>query len=331
MKNSLLILVICLLTAPLMSQDKLKVVASASIFQDMAKNIGGEKIETHTIVPIGGDPHLYEPKPSDAALVKSADIIIMNGLTFEGWITKLIDNSASSAKKYTITQGVDVIQSENYENAADPHAWMNASNGLIYIANIKNALIENDPSNKDFYQKNYEKYKQEISQLHSYIQQEIQKIPEAKRMLVTSHDAFAYYGKAYGVRLNALKGISTEAETQTKDMVRVAKAIRESGVPAIFIESTINPQVIQQIARDNNVKIGGELFADSLGEEDSEGGTYLTMLRHNTDVLVKALSRSEMTETKIDSDDTRNGWMIYLILGAIMIGALIFAVKKFNS
>jgi len=208
---------------------------------------------------------------------------------------------------------------------------MNASNGLIYIANIKNALIENDPSNKDFYQKNYEKYKQEISQLHSYIQQEIQKIPEAKRMLVTSHDAFAYYGKAYGVRLNALKGISTEAETQTKDMVRVAKAIRESGVPAIFIESTINPQVIQQIARDNNVKIGGELFADSLGEEDSEGGTYLTMLRHNTDVLVKALSRSEMTETKIDSDDTRNGWMIYLILGAIMIGALIFAVKKFGK
>jgi len=331
MKNNLLILFICLLVLPAMAQDKLNVVASASIFQDMAKNIGGDKITTHSIVPIGGDPHLYEPKPSDAALVKSADIILMNGLTFEGWITNLIENSGSAASKYIITEGVDVIKSDQYKNAADPHAWMNANNGLIYIENIKNALIENDPSNKDYYLSNYESYKKEITLLHTYINTEIQKIPESKRMLVTSHDAFAYYGKAYGVRLNALKGISTEAETQTKDMVRVAKAIRDSGVPAIFIESTINPQVIQQIAKDNNVKIGGELFADSLGEEDSEGPTYLTMLKHNTDVLVNALSKSEMTETKIDSDDTSNDWMIYLVLGLIMIGALVFAVKKFNS
>lgn len=313
------------------SQDKIRVVSSASIFQDMAMNIGGDKIETFTIVPIGGDPHLYEPKPSDAQLVKSADIILVNGLTFEGWINKLIDNSGTTAKIYTITEGVNVLKSEKYKNAADPHAWMDASNGLKYIENIKAALIEIDPTNAVFYTANYEKYKAELSALDKYITVEINKIPEEKRMLVTSHDAFAYYGKKYNIRLNALKGISTEAETQTSDMIRVAKAIRESGVPAIFIESTINPQVIQQIARDNNVKIGGELFADSIGAEDSEGPTYIKMLKQNTDVIVKALSQNEMTATKIDSDNSESGWLIYLIVGLVMLGALVFAVTKFNK
>jgi zinc/manganese transport system substrate-binding protein len=313
------------------SQGKIKVVSSASIFQDMVMNIGGDKIEAFSIVPIGGDPHLYEPKPSDAQLVKSANIILVNGLTFEGWINKLIENSGTTAKVYTITEGVNVIKSERYKNAADPHAWMDASNGLKYIENIKTALIVTDAINADFYTANYEKYKAEITALDNYIATEIKKIPEAKRMLVTSHDAFAYYGKRYNIRLNALKGISTEAETQTSDMVRVAKAIQESEVPAIFIESTINPQVIQQIARDNNVKIGGELFADSIGDEDSEGPTYIKMLRHNTDVIVKALGQNIMTATKIDSDNSENNWLIYLIVCLVMLGALALAVTKFNK
>jgi len=326
------ILAILLFTSMLaVAQDKIKVVSSASIFQDMAMNIGGDKIEAFSIVPIGGDPHLYDPKPSDAQLVKSADIILVNGLTFEGWINKLIDNSGTSAKVYTITEGINVIKSDKYKNAADPHAWMDASNGLKYIENIKIALIETDPINADFYTENYEKYKAEIDALDTYISAEIKKIPEAKRMLVTSHDAFAYYGKRYNIRLNALKGISTEAETQTSDMVRVAKAIQKSEVPAIFIESTINPQVIQQIARDNNVKIGGELFADSIGDEDSEGPTYVKMLRHNTDVIVKALSQNTMTATKIDSDNSENNWLIYLIVCLVMLGALALAVTKFNK
>ena len=325
-----LVLIVCLL-ANLQSQDKLVVVASASIFQDMAENIGGDLIIAHSIVPIGGDPHLYEPKPSDAGLVKGADVILINGLTFEGWITKLINFSGTKAKQYTITEGVNSLKSDKYKNAADPHAWMDANNGLKYIENIKNALIENDPNNKDTYLSNYNKYKKQLEDLDSYITEEIKRIPKSKRMIVTSHDAFAYYGKRYGLRLNARKGISTEAETQTSDMVRVSKAIKESLVPAIFIESTINPQVIQQIARDNNVKIGGELFADSIGEKDSDGPTYIKMLRHNTDVIVNALSQNTMTSTKIDGDDKTNSWLIYLIVCLVMIGALIFAVTKFNK
>jgi len=331
MKNIILLAVFVFSSTIIMAQEKLKVVASASIFQDMAMNIGGDKIDAHTIVPIGGDPHLYEPKPSDAALVKSASIILINGLTFEGWVNKLIENSGTDAKVYTITEGVNALQSDTYKNAYDPHAWMDATNGLKYIENIKDALVRNDPENKEYYLKNYESYKTEISELDKYIIDEVKKIPEAKRMLVTSHDAFAYYGRRYGIKLNALKGISTEAETQTSDMVRVAKAIRESGVPAIFVESTINPQVIQQIAKDNNVKIGGELFADSIGDKDSHGPTYLTMLKHNTDVIVKALSQDKMTATKIDQDNSEKGWMIYLVIGLVMLAALAFVISKFNK
>ena len=331
MKQIISIILFTFLYITINAQDKLIVVASASIFQDMAKNIGGEHIIAYSIVPIGGDPHLYEPRPSDAALVKSANIILVNGLTFEGWITKLINFSGTQAKQYTITSGIDALKSDKYENAADPHAWMDVSNGLKYIENIKNALIENDPANKDAYLKNYIQYKAKITELDNYISTEVKKIPENKRMIVTSHDAFAYYGKRYGLELNALKGISTEAETQTSDMVRVSKAIRDSKVPAIFIESTINPQVIQQIAKDNNVKIGGELFADSVGEKDSDGPTYLKMLRHNTDVIVQALSQNTMSATKIDSDDKSNSWLIYLIVGLVMISALIFAITKFNK
>ena len=331
MKYLLCLVFNCLALIASAQTSTVNVVTSASIFKDMAQNIGGDLVTVQSIVPIGGDPHLYEPKPSDATLIKNAEIILVNGLTFEGWINDVIDNSGTSATMATITEGADIIESDTYKNAPDPHAWMDASNGLIYIENIKNTLIAYDPENKAVYEKNHEKYAKEIKALNTYIQNEISKIPEDYRMIVTSHDAFAYYGRKYNLKLNALKGISTEAETQTSDMVRVSKAIRESGVPAIFIESTINPKVIQQIARDNGVKIGGELFADSLGEEEGEAGTYIKMLKHNTDVIVKALSSDEVTTTKIDGDDKSNSWLIYLIAGVLLLGLMAFIISKFKS
>lgn len=332
MKKILLLLVALFTLVSSQSQDKMRIVSSASIFQDMVAKIGGDKVESLSIVPIGGDPHLYEPKPSDAQLVKSADIILVNGLTFEGWINKLIDNSGTSAQTYTITNGVNVIQSDTYENAADPHAWMDANNGLVYIKNIKDALIQNDPKNEDFYTQNYNSYKKEIAELDKYILEAIKTIPEKKRILVTSHDAFAYYGKRYGLELNALKGISTEAEIQMSDMVRVKNRIRDSGVPAIFVESTIDPKVIQQIAKDNNIDVGGELFADSLGDKDSEGATYTSMLRYNTDVIVNALSKEIFAHTKGgDHKNTALDLLIFILLGIVMIGGLGILISKFNS
>ena len=311
-----------------MASELPKVVASASIFEDILKHIGGEKIEAASIVPIGGDPHIYEPTPSDAMLVASADLILINGLTFEGWITELIDNSGTNAKVILITEGIIPIASERYKNAFDPHAWMDASNGVIYASNIASALQQMDPENKSFYQHNLEKYTAQLRDLDEYIFDAINTIPKEHRILITSHDAFAYYGNRYGIELSAIMGISTDAEAQTSDIIRVSKTIKESGIPAIFIESTINPKLLQQLAKDNKINIGGELFSDSIGDESTEANGYLEMLKHNTDIITKALSQNILSETKIDDDNTSSNWILYLSLGVLMVASLLFLIIK---
>lgn len=331
MKYPYLITLIYILFAGNLTAQKINVVSSASIFNDMVKQIAGDKVNALSIVPIGGDPHIYEPTPSDAKDIQDAQLILVNGMTFEGWIDEVIENSGTKGKRILITEGVQAIESEQYKNSSDPHAWMDASNGLIYIKNIKEALVEADPVNADFYTTNYKLYSEKLLKLDGYIREEIKKIPVAKRVLITSHDAFSYYAKRYGIKNNAIMGISTEAEAQTSDIMRVAKSIKESGVPAIFIESTINPKMINQIAKDNDVIIGGELFADSTGDEDSHAPTYYDMLKYNTDTIVKALTSKGRTETKSDEDLKSNSYLPFFAIGVVMIIALVLMVKKMNN
>lgn len=308
-----------------------KVVATASIFADMAENIAGEHLSVTSIVPIGSDPHLYDPTPSDAQLVVEADLILINALTFEGWLAELIENSGSKAKVVTITEGVNAIKSEAYENSADPHAWMNVANGLIYIENIKNALTELDPDNKEVYAFNYGVYHRQLSDLDGYIETAIQKIPAERRILITSHDAFQYYGIRYGIQLESVLGISTEAEAQTSDIIRLNKVIRTNNVPALFIESTINPKLLEQLAKDNKVVIGGKLYADSIGDKDGPASSYYDMLKYNTDVIVEALTK-EISENKqeIVEDESAGGWL-WALMGLLFIGGFFLVVRKMNT
>lgn len=328
-----LILLFTLISFSSQAQDKKVVVSSASMIWDMVKNIAGDKIENKLIVPIGGDPHIYDPNPADAQKVAGADLIFVNGLTFEGWINELIENSGTKAKTITVTQGITPISSSVYDNAYDPHAWMDVSLALTYIKNIKDGLVEVDPINADFYNSNYTNYKSRLEDLDAYIIKRIKEIPEAKRLLVTSHDAFSYYGRKYGLRVEGVIGISTESEAQTSDMVRVQKAIKESGVPAIFVETTINPQLLKQIAKDNDVFIGGALFADSIGDKGSGGNSYYDMLKSNTDVIVNALTNtvSKETTTSHTGEATSSGWMAYGILALVLILGLIFLIMKMNK
>ncbi len=307
----------------LFSQDKLNVVSSCSIFKDMAANIAGDKINLQSIVPIGGDPHLHTPTPRDARIVSAADLVLINGMTFEGWIKELIDNSGTKGKTILITEGVTPIQSSVYKNSSDPHAWMNAANGLVYIENIKDALVAADPANEAFYTTNYNSYKTELEKAHATIKQQVSTIPSERRILVTSHDAFSYFGKAYGLSVEPIIGVSTEADVQTADMVRVAKVIKENNVPAVFVESTINPKILQQIAKDNDVEIGGELYADSLGEPGSEGDTYLGMLLHNAQTITTALSKETASTS---STDASTGDSKYLLYGLAFLGLFLLVV-----
>ncbi len=313
------------------SQDtpKYRILASASMWADMAKNLAGDKAIVDVIVPIGGDPHLYEPTPGDAKKVSNADLILVNGLTFEGWINELIAGSGTDAKTVVITNEVQPIRSDIYKDATDPHAWMNAANGLLYIKAIHEAIIAHDPANVDYYKGLYEAYRDLIEGLDNYIKFAVKKVPEQQRVLITSHDAFKYYGQAYGLKLEAIQGISTESEAQTSDMIRVTDAITKYQVPAVFIESTINPKMLKQIAKDNGVKIGGQLYADSLGEEGSPGDTYIGMMTYNTDVIVNALSNANTTDIKF-GDETTDSYL-YLILGLVLLGIMGLVFLKLNK
>ncbi len=301
------------------ANDELSIVASASMIADIAKNIAGPDQNIEMIVPIGGDPHLHEPTPSNARMVAGADLVLINGLTFEGWITELIDNSGTQASVVTVTEGIIPLTSQTYKNSADPHAWMNVANALVYAQNIADALIELDPSNASNYNQRLKAYKTELEALDKEIEVAISSIPEQQRILITSHDAFQYYGKRYGIRLEAMMGISTEAQAQTTDITRLNQVIRSQKVPAIFIESTINPKLMKQLAHDNEIAIGGKLYADSLGDKDSPASTYINMLRYNTKTIVSALTQP-ISKDQIEAGPSTNYTFIILLGVALLLG-----------
>ena len=303
------------------------IVATASMFADMATNIGGDLIETATIVPIGGDPHIYEPTPGDVRLLLDADLILQNGLTFEGWINDLIRNSGSNAPVATITEGITPITSEAHKNATDPHAWMEPVNGKTYAYNIKEALIRLIPDQKEKITMQYEKYVAQLDELDRYIRENISKIDTNKRILITSHDSFHYYGRRYGLRLESVLGTSTDADVRTSDLIRLNEVIQAHNIPVVFIESTINPKLLNQVAADNDIGIGGKLYSDSLGDKDSPANTYINMIRYNTDVIVNGLtSKTDFAEAN-DSGQGSPMWLLW-IGGSILTAFILFVIWK---
>jgi len=272
------------------SSDKINVVATTTFIYDMAKNIGGPELNIVSLMPIGADPHLYNPVPNDARLIADANLILKNGLTLEGWLNELIENSGTKGRIVTVTLGIDAIESDIYANASDPHAWMDALNGIIYAENIKQAFTIIDPNNAIVYQERFNSYKKELLELDEYIRKRILEIEPDNRILVTSHDAFRYWGNQYGFQVESVLGTSTDAEVRIKDINHIIQVIKDHKLPAIFMESTINPKMMQQIAADLKIVIGGKLYADSLGDEESGASTYISMLKHNIDAITGGLT-----------------------------------------
>ena len=315
------------------AQEKPLVVCTASMIADLVNEICGEEVEIKTIVPVGGDPHIYEPKPSDAQLAAKADLIFKNGLTFEGWLTELLENSGTKAKIVAVTEHVDPIKSQEYKGSSDPHAWMNVS--LVatgYIRSIKDALVALKPESAEIFNFNYGVYKQQLEDLDKYITDQIASIPKGKRVLITSHDAFQYYGIRYGIKLESIIGTSTDAQAQTSDIVRLQKVIKEGQVPAVFVESTIDPKMLKQIASDNGAVVGGELFADSLGDEESGADTYYKMMKSNTDKIVTAL-KQENTAVVHDESESNNSttYLLYGLLALLLVGGFFLVLKSINK
>lgn len=271
------------------SSDKIVAVSSINIISDIVENIGGDKVKSISICGVGIDPHTYHPKPEDIRTISQSDITFINGFTLEHWMEEIIDNAGGDRPKIKVTEGVTPLTDEKGFGDPDPHAWFNVQNVKIYAQNIANGLSELDPDNKDYYNGNLENYIKQLDELDQWVKEQIATIPEGKRVLITSHDAFRYFGEAYGVEVHGLQGLSTEAKVRTEDVTRIVDLIKSRGLRSVFIETSVNPKLLEQVSKETGAKVGGTLYSDSIGDEGTDGGTYIGAVKSNVTTIVNAL------------------------------------------
>ncbi len=300
-----------------------QIVATTSFLADITQNLVGKHKKVLSLLPVGSDPHIYEPVPGDVRTLAEAEFIVKNGLHLEGWLDKVLENSGTMANVVTATQGISPISAQGFQNAYDPHAWMSVKNAKIYASNIARELKRTFPEIQQEIETNTSAYLSKLEELDRWVRDQIQSIPIEKRVLFTSHDAFRYFGKEYGIQVESILGTSTDADVRIEDLDRMISKIDQTGVAAIFVESTINPKMMQQIARDSGVKIGGNLFADSLGPTGSEAETYLGMIRHDVKTLVEGL-RQQRTQNSASTSFT----LFLVVLSTLLAASWIWLGSK---
>ncbi|HEY4199350.1 MAG TPA: metal ABC transporter substrate-binding protein [Devosiaceae bacterium] len=278
------------LTASAAMAAPLDAVASFSILGDMVSVVGGDRVHVTTIVGPNSDTHVYEPTPADASAVGKAQVFFTSGLGFEGWMDRLVQSTGYKGPLVVASNGVTSrTMDEDGKTITDPHAWQSLANGLIYVKNIAAGLCAVDADGCPTYEANARTYSDAIAALDAEVKASIAQVPEAERKVITTHDAFGYFGAEYGVQFLAPEGISTESEASAADVAGLIDQIRAEKVHALFIENMSDPRLIQQIADETGVKVGGALYSDALSEPGEGGGTYLEMFRHNIALLVPAM------------------------------------------
>ncbi len=289
-----LLLACCLVPAPAFAGQPLKAVASFSILGDMVQNIGGDRVELAVLVGPNSDTHVYEPTPTDAKTLAGADLVFMNGLGFEGWMTRLAKSSGAKGKIIVASQGVKtrtmIDKEEGGKKITDPHAWQDLSNGKLYVANIEKALSQADPAGEEIYKANAQAYLKKIEDMDAWVKAEFAKIPQKERRIITSHDAFGYFGQAYGVTLLAPVGYSTEAEPSAKAIGALIRQIKKEKIKALFVENITDPRMMERIAQETGTKVGGSLFSDALSASDGPASTYLDMFSNNVAKIARAMA-----------------------------------------
>jgi zinc/manganese transport system substrate-binding protein len=284
-----LVLAFSLIAPPALAAE-VNAVASFSILGDMVARIGGDRVAVTTIVGPNADTHVYEPKPSDAAAVAGADIFFVNGLGFEGWMDRFVESTGYKGQLVVASDGVTTHEmDEDGETTTDPHAWQSLTNGILYVGNIAKGLCAVDAAGCETYTANAAAYSAELTALDATVRAELEAVPAEQRKVITTHDAFGYFAETYGVTFLAPEGISTDAEPSAADVAKLIIQIKSEGVRALFIENMSDPRLVQQIADETGVKLGGELYADALSPADGPAPTYLDMFRHNVGLLIRAL------------------------------------------
>lgn len=270
----------------------IEAVASFTVLADMVHQVGGDRVHVTSLVGPNGDPHAFEPSPDDARKLKAADIVFINGLGLEGWMTRLITASGFKGKQVVATAGIRTIrQVENGKQVLDPHAWNSAANGVIYVQNIVKVLVAADPEGADFYRANGERYAGELRQLDADARQRIAAILPGRRKVLTSHDAFGYFAADYGVTFLSPVGLSTEGEASARSVAALIRQIKAEKVRTYFLESSNDPRLVQQVANATGAQLGGTLYVEALSPPGGPAPTYAALLRNNIEIMVAAMNQ----------------------------------------
>ena len=284
-----------------------RVVASFTILADLVAQVGGAGVAVTSLVGPDADAHSYSPTPDDARRLAGADLVVVNGLGFEGWIERLIAASGTRAPVVAAAAGIRTIPAnEDHDHAradaasdrpaggadpsaADPHAWQSVANVRAYVAAIRDGLVRVDPARAGLYAANAAAYDRQLDALDAEVRAAIGAIPEARRRIITTHDSFGYFADAYGLRFVAPQGVSTASEPGPADVARIIRQIRRDAIPAVFLETIADPRLMQQIARESGARIGGRVFSDALSGADGPAPSYLAMMRANLRAFREAL------------------------------------------
>ncbi|MCU0758041.1 MAG: zinc ABC transporter substrate-binding protein [Steroidobacteraceae bacterium] len=274
------------LTTTVAAEPPLRVVASFSILADIARNVGGDRVVVTSIVGPDADAHVYDPRPSDVAALAGADVVLTNGLGFEGWMDRLVDSSGFRGRWIVASAGIEALPADG---RADPHAWQDPRNVVRYVDRISAAFAASRPADAASFAANAARYRRDVLALDARIQQAVDALPPGRRRFVTSHDAFGYFARRYGFTILAPQGWSTDDEPSARDVAALIRQLKTGGVRAVFIENMTDPRLIERIAAEGGATVGGRLYSDALARPGQPAGTYLGMMQHNLATLLAAL------------------------------------------
>ena len=284
---------------------KFRVVTTIGMITDIVRNVGGNRVEVIGLMGPGVDPHLYKPSAGDVQKLNSARLIFYNGLHLESKMGDILAKMSGDIKTIAVTDAVDrslLLTPPEYEGQYDPHLWFNVTLWMKAVVKVRDALSELDPDTTVTYWSNAERYLAKLTELHAYVKSQVERVPPQQRVLVTAHDAFNYFGKGYGFEVHGLQGLSTATEAGIADVQALATFIAERRIPAIFVESSVSSKSLEAVkaavqSKGFDVEIGGELFSDAMGSAGTPEGTYIGMVRHNIDTIVKALIKESGLQT----------------------------------
>lgn len=285
--------VLMVLSAVPASAETLKVVASFTVLADVVRQVGGDHVKVTSLVGPNGDPHEFEPSPADAKALNAAKVTFVSGEGLEGWMDRLITASGYKGKPITVSEGINTrTMEEDGKTVTDPHVWNSPVNVKIWVANIEKALSAADPADAAAFKANAEKYTKKLDELDAYAHSKFDKIADNSRKVLTSHDAFGYFGREYNVSFLAPLGLSTESEASAADVAKLIEQIKQERVKTYFFENSNDPRLVKQVATATGAKPGGELYVESLSDTKGPAPTYEKMFRYNVDQLSAAMAKS---------------------------------------